>query len=128
MPVLLQRWSFTCHLVVQALSPVYTPRKNRERPESRIYFKNFRKNTIFNEHPLHEILQIYHVGYSIFISTFTITHTSKPKFSHNPKIFSFNYCVVYLGFHSSEYVRVRPFCPSSSKRSVSLGLEPLSTI
>ena len=31
----------TCHLVTQARSPVYTPRKNRERPESGIYFKIF---------------------------------------------------------------------------------------
>ena len=31
---------------------VYTPRKNRERPESGIYFKIFEKNTIFNEHPV----------------------------------------------------------------------------
>ena len=43
LPVLLQRWCFTCHLVVQAWSPAYTPRKNPERPESRIYFKIFEK-------------------------------------------------------------------------------------
>ena len=50
LPVLLQRWCSTCHLVVQARRPVYTPRKNRERPESGICFEIFKKNTIFNEH------------------------------------------------------------------------------
>ena len=37
--VLLQRWSSTCHL----WSPMYTPRKNREGPESGIYFEIFKK-------------------------------------------------------------------------------------
>ena len=43
LPVLLQSWSSTCHLVVQAWSPVNTPRKNRERPESGIYLEVFEK-------------------------------------------------------------------------------------
>ena len=30
-----------------------TPMKNRERPESRMYFKIFEKNTIFNEDPVY---------------------------------------------------------------------------
>ena len=29
-----------------------TPRENRERPESEIYFKILEKNPIFNEHPV----------------------------------------------------------------------------
>ena len=53
LPVLLQRWCSTCHLVIQAWSPVYTPRRNPERPESGIYFKISKKNTILNEHPVH---------------------------------------------------------------------------
>ena len=46
LPVLLQRWCLTCRCVHSL-----TPRGNRERPESGIYFKIF-KNTIFNEHPV----------------------------------------------------------------------------
>ena len=51
--VLLQRWCSTGHLVVQAWSPVYTARKNRERPDSGICFKIFDKNTILNEQPVY---------------------------------------------------------------------------
>ena len=40
LPVLLQRWCSSCHLVVQARSLVYTPRRNRER-----HFKIFEKKT-----------------------------------------------------------------------------------
>ena len=43
LPVLLQRWSSTCHLVVQAWSPVFTPRKNRERSQSPEYILQFSK-------------------------------------------------------------------------------------
>ena len=45
--LLLQRLCLTCHCV-----HTLTPRGNRERPESGIYFKFFEKNTIFNEHPV----------------------------------------------------------------------------
>ena len=47
LPVLLQRCRCsTYHLVVQAWNPVYTPRVNRERPESEISFKIFEKRNI----------------------------------------------------------------------------------
>ena len=48
LPVLLQRWCSTCHLVVHAWGPVYTPREARVRK----IFWIFRNNTIFNEHPV----------------------------------------------------------------------------
>ena len=49
LPVQLQCWFFfTCLVCVHTL----TPRENRERPESGI-FLNLKKNTIFNEDPVH---------------------------------------------------------------------------
>ena len=48
LPVLLQRWCSTCLVCVHTL----TPRENRLRQESGIYFKIFGKNIIFNEHPV----------------------------------------------------------------------------
>ena len=41
-------WQFKREVLVHTL----TPRENRERPESGIFFKVFEKNTIFNEHPV----------------------------------------------------------------------------
>ena len=48
LPVLLQRWFSTCLVCVHTL----TPRENRERPESGIFW-NLQKNTIFYEHPVY---------------------------------------------------------------------------
>ena len=55
LPVLLQRWCSTCHMAVQAWSPVYTywHRGKTEKVQSPEYIENPEKNTIFNEHPIH---------------------------------------------------------------------------
>ena len=57
-----------------------TPRGNRERTESGIYFKIFEKNTLFNEHPV----------YQPYLYKWTCNVSEKPKCQCPPITYSFS--------------------------------------
>ena len=93
---------------LQCVTKVHTltPRENRERPESRI-FKNLRKNTIFNEHPVHTY-EIRHIDPT---RHFTVERTNTNEYLANPFFPSLNDMDVFktIGSKNPLYEPVCPF-------------------